>query len=68
MNRGELNWLLQTIRRRDGRAFRVAQYERGRISPVMAHVAGTRLDQSPRINSSRGASLNRETELPVAIA
>ena len=64
MNRGELNWLLQTIKNADtAERFVLAQYEHGRISlRVIAHVARERgwINRTTNQFLARcGASFNR---------
>jgi hypothetical protein len=73
VSRGELNWLLQTIKNAEtAEPFVLAQYERGRISlQVLAHVARERSWIIRTTNQFFAAAARHstvKTELPVAIA
>jgi hypothetical protein len=73
VNRGELNWLLQTIRDAEAaERFVFAQYEHGRIPPrVAARVARQRGWINRATNQFFAAAAlhsTMKTELPVAIA
>ena len=75
MNRGELNWLLETIKDAEtAERFVLAQYEHGRISlQVMVHVARQRgwinCTTNPFFAAATRHSMDYvKAELPVAIA
>jgi hypothetical protein len=73
VSRGELNWLLQTIKNAEtAERFVLAQYERGSISlQVLAHVARERGWINRTTNQFFAAAAHYstvKTELPVAIA
>jgi hypothetical protein len=75
VTRGELNWLLQTIKDAEtAKRFVQAQYEHGRISlQLMAHIVSecgwiNRTTNQFFVTAARHSTGYEMTELPVAIA